>query len=69
MNKDEAYLAMYAFLDHWYELTKSSDVGALLGSLSLLEDGMPADPALKEDWERAVRRALGGTIDARLRLK
>jgi len=65
----EAFLAMVAFLKVHYERTKSDDVGALLGSLSLLSDGSPADPAAWVDWLKAVQSAKEGTVDAQLRLK
>lgn len=46
----EAYNAMFEFLANYYERTQSDDVGALLGSMSLLGDGKPADPAIWQDW-------------------
>jgi hypothetical protein len=65
----EAFLAMFAFLEDYYARTKSDDVGALLGSLSLLPDGDTADPASWQDWQRALQKAKNGTIDARLKLR
>ena len=53
----QAYLAMYSFLDEYYQRTQAAEIGAMLGGLSLLRDGCPADPACREDWLTAVRRA------------
>lgn len=64
----QAYLAMYSFLDDYYQRTKSDDVGSLLGSMSLLVDGTPADPAIEGEWSTAVQSALSGGVDAALRL-
>ena len=46
----EAFQSMILFLETYYEQTQADDIGALLGSLQLLEDGKPADPALWQDW-------------------
>lgn len=45
----EAYLAMYEFLVQLYRRTRSDELGSLLGDLSVLEDGKPADPASWRD--------------------
>ena len=50
-----AYQAMTAFLEKYYSLTHAGEVGALLGSMQLMEDGRPADPAIWDDWLEAVR--------------
>ncbi|WP_368931839.1 hypothetical protein [Achromobacter xylosoxidans] len=57
---EEAYRAMFYFLEGEYELTKSDELGGILGSLSwhIWTDGRPADPAAWQDWETAVRKAL-----------
>lgn len=68
MSSEQAYAAMYAFLDAWYQKTKSDDLGALLGSMSLLPDGAPADSAIHSDWELAVSKAVQGNVDTRLKL-
>jgi hypothetical protein len=65
----EAYVAMYAYLRTLHELTGSEELGALLGGMSLLEDGTPADPAVWDDWLRAVRQAKAGQVDLGLGLK
>ena len=72
MNKFEtqqAYLAMFEFLDSYYQLTKSDDIGVLLGSMSLLQDGKPADSALWNDWLRATEKVKQNMVDAELKLK
>lgn len=52
----EAYMAMFVFLDRFYNQTKSDDVGALLGDMSFLADGGTADPATWYDWIESVKR-------------
>ena len=69
LNEKEAYLAMFSFLEHWYEMTKSDDVGSLLGSMPFLQDGSTADPALWSDWEAAIQMVRKSQVDAMLRLK
>lgn len=65
----EAYVAMYAYLRMLHELTGSEELGGLLGGMSLLEDGTPADPAVWSDWLRAVEQAKAGRVDLGLGLK
>jgi hypothetical protein len=45
---------MFRFLEERYLRLRSDDIAALLGELTLLEDGKPSDPAIIRDWERAV---------------
>lgn len=68
LTEDEAYCAMYAFLADYYRITKEPYLGGLLGSLSLLENGMPADPAVQTEWKSAISKARQGQVDVRLRL-
>jgi hypothetical protein len=68
LTDQQAYLAMFAFLEAHYSRTGSEDVGALLGDLSLLPDGSPADPAVKSDWAKAIADARAGRISANTRL-
>ena len=49
---------MTAFLEKYYESTKSDDVGALLGSMIFLEDGGTADPAVWGEWLEAVQEVV-----------
>jgi hypothetical protein len=63
---EQAYRAMFYFLEHEYELTKADELGGLLGSLSweIFAGGGPADSAAWTDWLDAVRKALGRHEDA-----
>ncbi len=69
----QAYLCMFEFLRRHDERGPTDEVGGLLGSLSLLPDGPPADPACSSDWAEAVAAALaaeaaGGYTEAAFRL-
>ncbi len=44
LTHQEAYEAMFVFLEGYYNRSKSDEIGGLLGSMSLLE-GRPVDPA------------------------
>jgi hypothetical protein len=66
LTEQQAYLAMFAFLEAEYRLASSDEIGALLGSMSLLPDGSPADPAIKKQWAEAMAAALGGSVNAAL---
>jgi len=59
---EQAYCAMFYFLEKEYMLTKSDDIGGLLGSLdwAMWDDAKPADPAAWEDWMIAVKKAKKG---------
>lgn len=50
---------MFYFLDAYYWKNKSDELGGLLGSMSLLLDNTPADPAYEKDWEIAVSQIVG----------
>lgn len=63
-----AYMAMYKFLDDYYQLTKSEDIGGLLGSMSLIEDGNPADSAIWEEWLSAIDAAIHGQVNPDLKI-
>ncbi|MGK7882703.1 MAG: hypothetical protein AB4060_21770 [Crocosphaera sp.] len=56
LTEKQAYLAMIEFLDDYYQQTQSDEIGELLGSLQLLEDGKPADPAMWEDWLKSIEK-------------
>lgn len=64
----EAYLAMYAFLELHYRRSGMDDLGVLLGGMSLLEDGSPADPSAWTAWEAAMVAAHTRSVDADLHL-
>jgi hypothetical protein len=61
-----AYAAMYKFLESEYEMTKSDDIGGLLGGMSLLEDGSAADSAAWSDWLNAIEKASRDDCDMKL---
>jgi hypothetical protein len=65
----EAYAAMYEYLRMLHDMTGSDDLGGFLGSMSLLENGAPADPAVWGDWMRAVQKAKQGQVVMHLGLK
>lgn len=50
----QAYLVMFEFLRQHYERGPTDEIGGLLGSLSLLPDGQPADAAVQSDFDKAV---------------
>lgn len=61
LTMEQAYRAMFHFLEHEYGMTKSDDIGGLLGSMDWTiwkDHPYPADPAAWEDWEDAVEKAL-----------
>lgn len=58
---------MFRFLENIYSTTQSDDIGGLVGSMSLMADGAPADSSLGSDWAAAVRAAREGQVDAKLR--
>ena len=57
LTSDQAYKAMYLYLEHLYEMTKSDDLGGFLGGMTLLDDGKPTDPAVWQDWLDAINEA------------
>ena len=59
----KAYQAMFYFLENLYERTNSDELGALLGSMSLLEDGITVDPAIWEDWQSAIKKAADNDLE------
>ena len=68
LDEKDAYLAMFSFLENLYKETESDDLGKLLGSMCLLGDGSPADPAIWNDWLAALERLQNGEVDASFRL-
>lgn len=69
LSKKEAYLAMFAFLEERYEMTQSDDLGVLLGSMMLLDDGETADPAVWHEWCDAIEKSLSGATNENFDLK
>ena len=68
MSDKQAYAATFHFLERLYLRTKSDDLGGLLGGMSMLQDGSPADPAVSNDWREAVEYALKGGEPSPLKL-
>ena len=69
LTKREAYAAMFTFLEEIYNATKSDDLGALLGSMSMLQDGTTADTAIWSEWEEAIAIVMDGKDDIELDLR
>lgn len=69
LSETQAYAAMFAFLENRYRLTASDDIGALLGSMSLLPSGRTADPAIWLDWLDAIKRAESGGVGVEMKLE
>jgi hypothetical protein len=67
LTRDQAYKAMYRFLEIEYELTQSDEIAILLGSMSILEDGSTADPAMSEAWAQALKDMTKGN-DIKLKI-
>jgi hypothetical protein len=68
LSEREAYAAMFVFLDARYKRRPSDELGALPGSMSLLPDGRPTDPALWSDWIEAITKATSGEVEPQLKL-
>ena len=66
LTEKEAYNAMYAYLIKLYEITKSDDLGGLLGSMSTLPSGEIADSAVWDDWLECVEQAKKGQVNTQL---
>jgi hypothetical protein len=69
MTDKQAYAAMFRFLEQLYRRTNSNELGGLLGSMAILADGSPADPAILQDWHDAVAYALKGGAPGSLTLR
>lgn len=57
---EQAYRAMFYFIKNEYQLTKSNELGGLLGELdwTICNDNGPGDPGAWNDWMKAVNEAL-----------
>ncbi len=62
LTKEQSYQAMFFFLENLYVITKDNSLGGFLGSMQLLRDGRPADPAYWQDWEKAIEKVFAGSI-------
>ncbi len=55
----QAYKAMYEFLrDLYYREGQPDNLGAFLGDLRILENGITADPAAWQDWMNIVKKVI-----------
>jgi hypothetical protein len=54
----QAFMVMHCFLERYYQATHADEIGGLLGSLSLLPDGSPADYGFRREWLDAVRTVI-----------
>ncbi|MGD8327707.1 MAG: hypothetical protein PVF65_12415, partial [Sphingomonadales bacterium] len=52
----EAYLAMFSFLEEYYERTGADEIGSLLSGMCLMGDGMPMDSAYWREWKAAIQK-------------
>ena len=65
---EQAYLAMFHFLDRKFD-SGVRELADVLGPMSLLPDGTPADPAFAQEWAEAVEQAVSGQVSANLELR
>jgi len=68
MTETEAYAAVLRFLNTPYIFTDPDEMVGLLGTISVLADGLPADPAISGYWRKAIEYALGGGEAGKLEL-
>lgn len=71
ISEEQADKAIFRFLEKYYELTQADEIGSLLGSmnLELFADGRPADPAMWDDWQIALREVLAAPQPSDLRMR
>ncbi len=68
----EAYLAMFEYLNIHYKrfpAEQEAQIAIVLGELSLMQDGMPVDPAAWSDWEECIKKAKTDQVDSGFELK
>lgn len=53
----QAYIAMYIYLTYLQKNTKSDDLAEFLGSMAIMEDGLPADSTIWDEWLNSVEKA------------
>ena len=62
ISKMQAYLAMISFLEELQIRTNSDDLAVYLGGMDINSfDNKPMDPAMWNDWERAISKVLSQT--------
>ncbi len=67
MTEKEAYLAMFSFLEDYYNRTKLDEIGSLLSGMCIMSDEMPMDKAYWYEWKKAVQKSRDGKVDAEVR--
>lgn len=65
----EAYNAMFSFLEDLYVKYEFDQLGGLLGSMSILPDGSPADQAMWDDWIKCIQKVKGEGIASSMHLR
>ena len=68
VSPEQAFLAMFSFLEDYYNRTGSDDVGSLLGSMSLMDNGKPMDIAMWHEWLECISKSQSGHIDANMQI-
>jgi hypothetical protein len=63
LNEKQAYKAMFYFLEELFEKQGFDELGGLLGSMNILPDGKPADPAMWNDWKNAIHKVNKGNSE------
>ena len=66
LTEKQAYEAMFYFLELRYQELKEDALASLLGDMSTLSDGGPADPAIENYWSKSVEFALTDGVASRL---
>lgn len=56
LNPLQAFKAMTFYLDMYYNITSSDDLGSLLGGFELFEEGGTWDPAAWHDWMDSIKK-------------
>jgi len=72
MDNIMAYKAMVIFLEKYYKLTKSDDVGGLLRGMLFIGNSKnmnTADPAAWSDWLESIEKAKKVTSDKEFQLQ
>lgn len=52
----QTYKAMFLFIEIQWEKNNKNELGAMLGSMSFMGDGLPADQAMWYDWLRCLKK-------------
>ena len=62
LTREQAYRAMFEFLEAYWERGKSEEIAMLLGAMALQPDGHTADPAQWSDWLAACEKILRESV-------